>query len=290
MRDAVFGPEAKTEFADCYPRSFCKLQHGLTHDPLLTLDALADLAAALPATSIEYNPGALPIGISPEEIPESALGVVETIRTIGHSGSWVVLKRIEQAPAYRDLLERILAELTEVVGPRTGATMQHEGFIFVSSPGAVTPFHFDPEHNILLQVSGRKTMTIFPAEDEAISPASVHEAFHMGEHHRNLSWDDDYAASGTPVNLGPGEAIHVPVKSPHWVKVGPEPSVSLSITWRSEWSYAEADARAFNRALRKIGLNPRSPQPYPARNMGKAMAWRAISRASALIHRKAQDA
>jgi hypothetical protein len=27
----------------------------------------------------------------------------------------------------------------------------------------VTPFHFDPEHNILLQIRGRKTMTIFPA-------------------------------------------------------------------------------------------------------------------------------
>lgn len=286
MPAAVFGPQPKAIFAESYPGSFCKLGHGLADDPLLSLDALANLAAALPGASIEYNPGGLPIGIAPEDIPKSELGVVETIRTIGQSGSWVVLKRIEQVPAYRDLLERILGELTEIVAPRTGEMMQREGFIFVSSPDAVTPFHFDPEHNILLQIMGSKTMTIFTADDEAISPACVHEAFHMGEHHRNLVWNDSYAASGTPVHIGPGEAIHVPVKSPHWVKVDGQPSVSLSITWRSEWSYAEADARAFNRALRKIGLSPHRPRPYPSRNMAKALAWRAMSRAGALIHRK----
>lgn len=286
MSADVFGPIAQAAFAQAYPRRFCKLQHGLHAEPLMQLDALADLAGLLPPGSIEYNPGALPIGIAPEDVPVSTMGVVETIRNIRDSGSWVVLKRIEQIGAYADLLEHILAELTDIVVPRTGAMMQREGFIFISSPEAVTPFHFDPEHNILLQLAGSKTMTIFPVDDETISPPSVHEAFHMGEHHRNLQWSDSFAASGTAVSLTPGEAIHVPVKSPHWVKVGPEPSVSLSITWRSQWSYAEADARAFNRAMRKIGLNLQSPRPFPARNIGKAMAWRALSRAGAMLRPK----
>jgi quercetin dioxygenase-like cupin family protein len=278
----IFPDSAKAAFAQGYPRQCCKLTHALEGETLLTLDALADLAAALPVESIEYNPGALPIGIAPEDVPASELGVVETIRNIGESGSWVVLKRIEQVPAYAALLEGVLGELTDVVTPRTGEMMQHEGFIFISSPGAVTPFHFDPEHNILLQLAGSKTMTVFSVEDEAISPPAVHEAFHMGEHHRNLAYRDDFAERGTALTIGPGEAIHVPVKSPHWVQVGPEPSISLSITWRSEWSYAEADARAFNRALRKFGLAPASPRPFPARNMGKALAWRAMSRFNAM--------
>jgi hypothetical protein len=67
------------------------------------------------------------------------------------------------------------------------------------------------------------------------------------------------------------------------VQVGAEPSISLSITWRSEWSYAEADARAFNRAMRKLGLKPSSPRPFPSSNKGKALAWRAISRANAML-------
>lgn len=290
MDGRVFQGSVKAAFAEAYPRQCRKLAHDLAGEPLLSLDALADLAATLPSGSIEYNPGALPIGIAPEDVPPSDLGVVETIRNIRESGSWVVLKRIEQVAAYASLLERVLGELADVVTPRTGAMMQREGFIFVSSPGAMTPFHFDPEHNILLQLSGSKTMTVFPAEDETISPPRVHEAFHMGEHHRNLPWHDDFAGRGTPIAIGPGEAIHVPVKSPHWVQVGPdEPSVSLSITWRSEWSYAEADARALNRALRKLGLKPRSPHPFPARNLGKAVVWRAISRARSTIRRKSGD-
>ena len=70
----------------------------------------------------------------------------------------------------------------------------------------------------------------------------------------------------------------MPVKRPHWVQNGDAPSVSLSVTWRSEWSFAEADARAFNSVLRDLGLHPRSPGPYPSQNRAKAYAYRAIRR------------
>lgn len=276
MQQPVFPAEARSDFAAAYPARPAKLTHRLTEHPLLTIDALADLAARLPSDEIEYNPGQLPIGIAPEDIPKAQLGVVETIRKIGQSGSWVVLKRIEQDPAYRDLLHAVLAELADVIVPRTGEMLGLEGFVFVSSPGSVTPFHFDPEHNILLQVLGEKTMTVFPVEDEELLGAQAHELFHLGEHHRNLPWRDDFAAKGQPIHIKAGEAIHVPVKAPHWVKNGDFPSISLSVTWRSEWSYAEADARAFNHMLRRIGLNPASPGPFPAQNRAKALAWRAL--------------
>lgn len=259
-----------------YPAMPIKVKHNLLGHPLLTLEALAELAEALPTHEIEYNPGKLPIGIKPEDVPKSELSVTETIRTIGRAGSWVALKRVEQIPAYRELLEPIRDELRPVVEPRTGAMMQLEGFVFISSPGAVTPLHFDPEHNILLQLTGSKTMSLFPVEDEVIFNAKVHEQFHLGQHHRNLPWEASHVYKATAELIDPGEAVHVPVKAPHWVLNGGMPSISLSITWRSEWSYAEADARAFNHVLRKFGLRPTSPGAFPARNTGKAMAWRAI--------------
>ena len=63
--------------------------------------------------------------------------------------------------------------------------------------------------------------------------------------------------------------------APHFVKNGPTPSISLSITWRSEWSFAEADARAFNALLRRVGLNPAPTERWPADNRTKALLWRA---------------
>ena len=278
MPQTVFPAETRRAFAAAYPARPVKFQHTLTDHPLLTIDALADLAAALPTSEIEYNPGDIPIGIAPEAVPKARLGVVETIRNIGQSGSWVALKRIEQVPAYRDLLHSILGELRDLVKSRTGEMLTLEGFIFVTSPGSVTPFHFDPEHNILLQVIGEKTMTLFPVEDEDLLGAEAHELFHLGEHHRNLPWREDFAAKGQAIHITAGEAIHVPVKAPHWVKNGALPSVSLSVTWRSDWSYAEADARAFNHVLRRIGLHPASPGPFPAQNRAKALAWRALRR------------
>ncbi|MGB7656142.1 MAG: cupin-like domain-containing protein [Novosphingobium sp.] len=278
MPQTVFPAETRSAFAAAYPARPVKFQHTLTGHPLLTIAALADLAGALPTSEIEYNPGDIPIGIAPEAVPKARLGVVETIRNIGQSGSWVALKRIEQVPAYRDLLHSVLGELRDLVEARTGKMETLEGFIFVTSPGSVTPFHFDPEHNILLQVMGDKTMTVFPVEDEALLGAQAHELFHLGKHHRNLPWNDEFAAKGQPIQIGPGEAIHVPVKAPHWVKNGAHPSVSLSVTWRSEWSYAEADARAFNNVLRRIGLHPASPGAFPAQNRAKALAWRALRR------------
>ena len=155
-----------------------------------------------------------------------------------------------------------------------------QAFVFVSSPGAVTPYHFDPEHNILLQLRGTKTMTQFPAGDPEYAPDEVHEGYHTGGA-RELVWRDELMAGGREFRIGPGEALFVPVMAPHFVRNGPEPSVSLSITWRSEWSFAEADARAFNAVLRRVGIKPARTGRWPARNLAKAYGWRVLRKLGA---------
>ena len=70
-----------------------------------------------------------------------------------------------------------------------------------------------------------------------------------------------------PFALEPGEAVYVPVKAPHWVKNGPEVSISFSITWRSEWSFREEYARRMNALLRKAGLSPPRPGAIPTRTI-----------------------
>jgi hypothetical protein len=279
MSDAIFPADALAAFEAAYPEQPTKIAHGLAGHPLFTLEALAELAARLDPAKVEYNQGDLPVGIDPSQVPSNGLSIADTIRSIETCGSWMVLKFVESDCAYRAVMEEALAGLMPVVGPRTGEMLKREAFIFVSSPGAVTPFHFDPEHNVLLQLRGTKTMTVFPAGDEAIVAAESHEAFHNGGH-RNLPWQDGFAAAGRPVTLVPGEAVYVPVKAPHWVKNGPEVSISLSITWRSEWSYAEGDARGLNHMLRRLGVEPAPPRRYPARNAAKALAYRAIRRVS----------
>lgn len=269
----VFSDAARQTFGNSYPEMPHMLRHSLPENPLLALDALAALGESLPDSSIEYNRGNQPIGL--EQKPGgNGLTIGETIRGIKSSNSWAVLKNIEQNAAYGELLEALLAELKSKIEAKTGRMIKTQGFIFISSPDAVTPYHFDPEHNILMQLSGSKKMTLFPAGDPTFAPDEVHETYHGGGA-RELIWRDDMLDKGTVWELTPGDALFVPVMAPHFVKVGPTPAISLSITWRSEWSFAEADARGFNALMRGAGFTPRAPKRWPARNSAKSLAWRA---------------
>lgn len=269
----VFPAETLDRMAALYPLQAGLLHHHLPDHPLLSLEALATLGESLPASEVEYNPGNVPIGVLPQDIPSNGLSIGETIRTIDSNNSWAVLKNIENIPAYRKLLMDLLGELEPVVEPRTGAMLTPQGFVFISSPGSITPFHFDPEHNILLQLRGMKVMNVWPAGDERFADRREHERYHGGGH-RNLPWSDDYRSDAQQVPLAPGDAVLMPVMAPHFVANGDAPSISLSITWRSEWSYRESEAHAANAALRRIGLDPAMPPRWPSYAWVRSVGWR----------------
>jgi len=270
---AVFPAETLERMEALYPLHAGLLHHRLPDHPLLSIEALATLGESLPASQVEYNPGEVPIGVLPQDIPSNGLSIGETIRTIDTNRSWAVLKNIESDDAYRTLLLDLLAELKNVVEPRTGAMLTPQGFIFISSPGSITPFHFDPEHNILLQLQGTKVMNVWPAGDERFAHRVEHERYHTGGH-RNLPWEEAYREGAQQVPLGPGDAVLMPVMAPHFVANGDAPSISLSITWRSEWSYRESEAHAANAALRRMGFDPRMPPRWPSYAWAKTVGWR----------------
>ena len=273
---SVFAAPSRARFAAHYPEKPHVLAHSLTSHPLLEIEALAQMAEQLPPSSVEYNRGDLPIGVDGKPGP-NGLTIAETIRKVAEAESWAVLKNIEQVPAYHDLLMGLLEEIRPEIEAATGAMLKPQGFIFVSSPNSVTPYHFDPEHNILLQIRGTKVMTQFPAGDTRFVPDEAHETYHSGGP-RELKWEDSMLAHGTEFPLSPGEALFVPVMAPHFVRNGPAPSVSLSITWRSEWSYRESEARTLNAILRSRGITPKAPGRFPHQNYIKAYAFRALRR------------
>ncbi len=270
----VFSLVERANFAAAYPEVPHLLRHKLAMHPLLELDSLAALAERIPESSIEYNRGDLPIGIDGKP-GSTGLSIGETIRKIAKANSWAVLKNIEQDSLYDALLLGLLEEIRPEIEAKTGAMLRPQGFIFISSPNAVTPYHFDPEHNILLQIKGSKVMTQFPAGDPEYAPDEVHETYHGGGA-RELVWRDELMKGANEFALEPGDAVFVPVMAPHFVRVGPNSSISLSITWRSDWSFAEADARGLNRLMRAAGFLPAAPGRWPASNYAKAYAYRAL--------------
>jgi hypothetical protein len=81
-KNLAFPSAAMSTLESAYPHKTAKLTHNLSGHPLLELEALVNLATAIPAKDVEYNPGNLPIGIAPSDIPVSQLNIAETIRGI----------------------------------------------------------------------------------------------------------------------------------------------------------------------------------------------------------------
>lgn len=260
-----------------YPARPFLLKHHLANDPRFSLPSLIELARRLPPKDVEYNSGDLPIEQDPSKTPATGLSVEESIRRIEEMNSWMVLGHVEQDPQYNEALEECLAEIAPYAAPATGPMYKTIGFIFISSANATTPLHMDPEHNILIHLRGAKRMTIYP-NDIGMVPDDQHERYHAGAAHRNLVHRPEFDAAARAFDLSPGDAVHVPVKAPHWVRTGAEPCISFSITWRSRASDAEARLRIANHHLRRMGGAPPAVGTRPWRDAAAIFAHRAIER------------
>jgi hypothetical protein len=271
-------------FTAHFERRAFPIGHRLSAHPLFALERLLELARRLPADRIEYNAGDLGVSQDPRATPRTGLSAEETLRRIEHCGSWLVLKNVELDPGYAALLGGCLAELRAHTEPRAPGMRLAQGFVFVSSPGAVTPFHIDPEHNFLLQIHGCKTIHVFEPADRAVLAEEDLERFYTGAH-RNLALREAWRARARPFALGPGAGVHVPVTAPHWVQNGQAVSVSFSVTFRSRVSERRAQVYAMNARLRRRGLRP---APYGAgalRDLLKQWSHRLLRRAGRVAAR-----
>jgi hypothetical protein len=256
------------EFASRFNRQPFVIEHHLTDHPLFGLEALVRLARELPEHSVEYNSGDLPVSQDPALTPMNGLSAAETIKRIQDCRSWLVLKNVEQHAEYRALLDGCLDEIRAVSDPVAPGMTRREGFIFVSSPGSVTPYHIDPENNFLLQIRGQKQVHMHDAMDREVLPESVIEDFFAGAH-RNLEFPAALQARGQWFNLKPGHGLHFPVVAPHWVQNGHEVSVSFSITFQTDESLRRQTLHRFNRRLRTVGLRPSPVGFHPRRDAVK---------------------
>jgi hypothetical protein len=242
------------------------VRHRLVDHPLLSLEAIAELADALPAGAVERHfarqPLLLPGGASDLQGSPS-----ETVRTIESNGLWMVLWNIEQIARYCRLLDAILDEAQPLVPAREGRMGRREAFLFLSAPDAVTPVHFDPEHNFLLQIRGTKRIDVGRFPDRAWELREL-DRYHDGGH-RNL---EAMPPRSSTFHMEPGDGVYMYPWVPHWVQNGPAVSISLSITFRTERSQRQELVHLFNRRLRRYGLRPRPAGESDALDRTKAAA------------------
>ncbi len=215
-----------------YERKPFKFHHEFAANAWFSRERILELADALPETSVEYNLADIPVSQPVTTIPHSGLSLKETIRNIETCRSWVLLKSVEQHGDYADFMNDCLEEIAEELSLRVDEMLAPRSFLFITSSGGVTPFHFDPEHNFLMQIEGRKKIQIFEPFDGSIVSDRQLRNFAAGAH-RNLPFDESVADRGEWFDFSAGEGVYIPFLAPHWVRNTGSVSISFSISFET---------------------------------------------------------
>jgi hypothetical protein len=258
--------------------------HNLSGHPLFQLPRLVTLAKTLENRYVEYNAGQIPVSLPNwQDTPHTGLSPEETIRNAEEICSWMVLKRAEHCPEFKEFLDDCLDEIEPLAEPIEPGMCEREAAVFVSSPGSVTPYHMDHEINFLLQLKGTKTVSVFNADDsEVLSDRELEEYFSGPAIHRNLRFADEYQRRATVFELHEGLGLHIPSTAPHWVRNGNTVSMSFSAAFKTRASLQRGNVYRMNAVLRRLGVSPAPWKGSRARDRLKDGAYRALRRTRCL--------
>ncbi len=238
------------------------VRHALVDHPLFSLASLVDLAQKMPRDQIEFNSGDLEIGQTGETTPKLDMAPQDVINQIERHNAWMVIKRVEMMPEYHAVLKEFVDGLFKAADMENQKYTDLEGFIFVSSANATTPFHVDAEENILVQIRGDKLVHVFDNGDRTLVSEKSMEI--TPSKYRNQKYDPSFEDRAEIYNLQPGDGLHIPWYMPHWVKVGSQYSVSMAMTWKTPEVVRGNKIRLMNGTLRDFGWPQKPPGVSPA--------------------------
>jgi hypothetical protein len=255
-------------FDEGFPERAVEFTHDLHLEDRLTLSSVADLADRLPRESVIYDTAAQPMLVPSGGPPRGALAQPgDVIRNLDAANAWLTLLNVEADPGMAELMHTYLDELESRIVAQQGKMRNRVAFVFVSSPNSVTPVHFDIEHSLLMQVSGRKTVSIGRFENAAARRHEI-DRYWDGSHGRIETQPPQVAA----YTLTPGRAVYIPPGTPHWVHNGADSSLSVTLTYFTAATVRENRIEDFNSYLRRRHLNAREPGQSTIVDTAKVLA------------------
>lgn len=236
------------------------VHHRLADHPLLQMPQLQALAGRLDALGSIRTHGNDATAGTPfndaTRLHPNRRTAAETLTGIDDAKAFLSLLNVQIDPIYRELVGGVLDRVNELVAPRDPGMCYRGGWIFVSSPGTVTPFHFDKEHNFLLQIRGTKRVYVWDVDDTAVASELARDRFHHCHERKLLVWDETFRARAHVFDLRPGEGAYMPSTCPHMVENGDSPSVTMSFTYYTDATRRNALLHKAHAILRERGFAP----------------------------------
>jgi hypothetical protein len=263
---------------DLFRRNFDRtsfvFSHRLTGHPLFAPDRLLALAKqmAQDPRDVYFNAGDIRVDQRWDQIAACDLPIDELLRRIETAGAWIILRYAEKDPEFAVLLDECIAEIEALSGRNLSKSMKlRNAIVFITSPHRISTYHIDHECNFLLQISGTKTISVFDRYDREVLPETEIERFWAVDNNAAV-YKPQYQDRASTFVMTPGQGVHIPVNSPHWVKNGPQVSISLSVNFHYHDKILGDIYRA-NYWLRRMGLHPNPPQHSPMVDRAKRVAF-----------------
>jgi hypothetical protein len=244
------------------------VEHRLMQHPLLQPDQLVALAARLESQNrISTHSNAVTAGTpfnDAASLHPNRRSAMDTLQRIREANAWMSLLNVQTDTTYRSLVDEVLDQLYPEIERRDPGMCYRGGWIFVTSPRTVTPFHIDKEHNFILQIRGTKNVYVWDHRDTEVVSEAARDRFHA--HHRRdlIRWDDGFKARARVFHLQPGMGAYMPSTSPHMVENGDEPSITMSFTYYTDSTRRDCILHRAHEWLRERGVEPRPVGARPA--------------------------
>jgi hypothetical protein len=243
------------------PSKINPLTHQLHHHPLLKLENLLALGTRLDKQGlVRRHSDKAKEGTSFHNAPElnpTDISVEKAISNIEDAHCWMSLLNVQQDSIYRGLVDEVLDHVRPKIEKTDPGMSFRGGWIFISSPGAITPFHMDTENSFFFHITGEKTFYAWDPNDREVLSEEALEQFH-GEYKRDRAvYKESFIERARAFAFKPGEGAFMPVTAPHMVRNGKTASISMSCTYYSDRTRKLARIYRGNNKLRRLGLKPR---------------------------------
>ena len=257
----------EVDWAAFKPWKVTPVRHRISDHPLLQIEPLVELSSRLAkhgrirthsneayaGTAFNHAPMLYPNQRPPEE----------TLANIESAKAWMSLLNVQTDDIYRGLVDQVLDDLKPGIDRVDPGMTYRGGWIFVTSPNTVTPFHMDKEHNFILQIKGSKRLLVWEPDDIEVLSEQARDLFHASHSRDLVAWREEARARAHVFELKPGMGAYMPQTAPHLVENGDNASVTVSFTYYTDATRRKSRLHALHQRMRGWGWSPSPVGAHP---------------------------
>jgi hypothetical protein len=255
------------DWAKFDPWKVTPVRHSISEHPLLQLDSLVQLGSRLAKVGrIRTHSSDAYAGTAFNNAPllyPNERSAEETLANIASAKAWMSLLNVQTDDIYRGLVDQVLDDLKPRIDRVDPGMVYRGGWIFVTSPNTITPFHMDREHNFILQVKGHKRLLVWEPDDIVVLSEAARDLFHANHSRDLVVWTEEARARAHVFDLEPGMGAYMPSTAPHLVENGDNASVTVSFTYYTDATRRDSRLHALHHRLRGWGVNPSPVGAHP---------------------------